>query len=57
MWRHTFSQKSVVVESAPFRVFTAAESDAFAAAAQRYGAFLRLPAMLLNQPDDGLTEQ
>lgn len=43
MWRRTFNKKSVVIESAPFRPFTSAENDAFAAAAQRFGAFLKMP--------------
>ena len=47
MWRRTFSKKSVVIESAPFRPFSAAERDAFAAAAQRFGAFLGMPVVVV----------
>jgi hypothetical protein len=46
MWRRTFSKGAVVVEVAPFHPFSAAESDAFAAAAQRYGEFLGMPVVL-----------
>jgi hypothetical protein len=46
MWRRTFSRESVVIESAPFRPFTAAEREAFAAAAQRFGAFLGMPVVV-----------
>lgn len=46
MWRRTFSKKSVVIESSPFRPFSAAEQEAFAAAAQRYGMFLGMPVIL-----------
>jgi hypothetical protein len=48
MWRRTFSKKSVVIESAPFRPFSAAEGDAFAAASRHFGAFLEMPVVLLN---------
>lgn len=47
MWRRTFDKKSVVVESAPFRPFTAVERDAFAAAARRFGIFLGMPVDLV----------
>ena len=46
MWRRTFAKKSVVVEYAPFRPFTAAEQDAFATAAQQFGDFLGMPVVL-----------
>ena len=46
-WRRTFSKGIAVIESAPFRPFTPAESEAFAAAAQRYGTFLEMPVELL----------
>ncbi len=46
MWRRTFSRKSVVIESAPFRPFTAAEREAFAEATQRFGAFLGMPVVV-----------
>jgi hypothetical protein len=45
-WRHRFRNGTVVIEAAPFRPFTAAEQDAFAAAAQRFGAFLAMPVVL-----------
>ena len=46
-WRRTLQAGAVVVESAPFRLFTAAEQDAFAAAAARFAAFLGLPVVLM----------
>ncbi len=46
MWRRTFSKQTVVIELAPFRPFSAAESDAFAAAARRFGDFLGMPVVL-----------
>jgi hypothetical protein len=45
-WRRTVSKKAVTIESAPFRPFTDSERDAFAAAAQRFGAFLELPILV-----------
>ncbi len=53
LWRRTFRQKSVVIESAPFRPYNAAERDAFAAAGQRFGEFLGMPVVFAgdeNQP-------
>lgn len=47
LWRRTFSKKSVVIESAPFRPFTPAENDTFADAAQRFGDFLGVPVALV----------
>ncbi len=46
MWRRTFSKKSVVIELVAFRPFSAAENDAFIAAAHRFGAFLGMPVVL-----------
>lgn len=46
-WRRTFKQKSVVIESAPFRPFSPAENDAFAAAAKRFSDFLGMPVILV----------
>jgi hypothetical protein len=46
MWRRTFNKKSVVIETAPFRPFTPPESDAFATAAQDFGAFLGIPVVI-----------
>ena len=47
MWRRTFSKGAVVIESSPFRPFSAAEKQAFAEAAQRFGEFLGMPVVLL----------
>ena len=47
-WRRTFKGGAVVVETTPFRPLTAAENDALAAAADRYGRFLGLPVVLLH---------
>jgi hypothetical protein len=49
MWRRTFSKGAVVIESAPFRPFSAAERAAFAAAAQRYGDFLGMSVTLTRE--------
>lgn len=46
VWRRTFSGGAVVFESKPYRPFSNAEQNAFAAAAQRYGAFLQMPVTL-----------
>jgi hypothetical protein len=48
MWRRTFSKKSVVVELAPFRPFSAIESEAFIAAARCYAEFIGMPLVLSN---------
>jgi hypothetical protein len=45
-WRRSFSKGAVVIETAPFRPFTAAENEAFTAATQRYGDFLGVPVVL-----------
>lgn len=45
-WRRTFSKGAIVIESAPFRPFTADEQAAFVAAAERYGAFFGMPVVL-----------
>jgi hypothetical protein len=47
LWKRTFKNGAVVVESRPFNPLTAAENEAFAAAAQRYGEFLNLPVALV----------
>jgi hypothetical protein len=47
-WKRTFKKNAVVIETAPFRPLTAAESDALAAAADRYGEFHGLPVVLLH---------
>jgi hypothetical protein len=46
-WKRTFSKGAVVIESAPFRPLSAAESDAFVAAARRYGEYLEMPVVLV----------
>lgn len=46
MWRRTFSKKTVVIESAPFRPYSADEQVAFNAAAARFGDFLGLDVVL-----------
>jgi hypothetical protein len=46
-WKRTFKGGAVVIETTPFRPLTAAEGDALGAAADRYGRFLGLPAVLL----------
>jgi Winged helix DNA-binding domain len=45
-WRRTFKKGAVVVEIAPFNRLTTAEDEAIAAAAQGYGDFLGMPAIL-----------
>jgi hypothetical protein len=47
-WKRTFKGGAVVIETAPFRPLTAAESAALSAAADRYGKFLGLPVVLLH---------
>ncbi len=46
-WRRTFKKEAVVIELAPFAPLTAADAAAAVAAAQRYGAFLGMPVVLL----------
>jgi hypothetical protein len=46
LWRRTFKKGVVVIESAPLRPFSAAEKDAFAAAAEQLGRFLQMPVVL-----------
>ncbi|MHB1133857.1 MAG: winged helix DNA-binding domain-containing protein [Chloroflexota bacterium] len=50
MWRRTFARGAVLVEAAPFRPLAAAEGEALAAAAQRFGAFLGTPVELQVSP-------
>jgi len=45
-----YRDHGVVLEAAPFRPFSAAEHDAFVAAAQRFGAFLGMPVALTVAP-------
>jgi hypothetical protein len=45
-WKRTISKGTAVIEAAPFRPFTAAESEAFTAAAHRYAEFLGMPVVL-----------
>lgn len=46
-WRRTFRKGAVVIESAPFQPFSAREQEAFTAAAERYGRFVGMPAVLM----------
>jgi hypothetical protein len=45
-WNRTFKKGTVALDIYPYRPFSAAEVDAIAAAAQRYGAFLNMPASI-----------
>jgi len=46
-WKRTLNKETALIEIAPFRPFTAAESEAIAAAAaQRYGDFFGLPVVI-----------
>lgn len=45
-WGRTFVKKQVVVEPRPFRPLTPAELEGVAAEAERFGAFLKMPAVL-----------
>lgn len=47
VWKQALKKAAVVIEVAPFRPLTPAENQALSAAAERYGAFLGLPAALL----------
>jgi hypothetical protein len=47
MWRRTFNKGAIHIEVAPFRPFTAAEQEAFAEAAQRFGDFMNMPVVLV----------
>jgi hypothetical protein len=47
VWKRTLKKGRVMVEAAPFTSLNAAEQDAFAAEALRYGEFLGLPVMLV----------
>ncbi len=44
LWKRTLRKDRVLVEAQPFTALSADESQAFAAAADQYGAFLGLPA-------------
>lgn len=46
-WKRMFSKGAVVITPDTFVKLTNAESDAFAAAADRYGAFLSMPVVLM----------
>jgi hypothetical protein len=41
-WKRTIKKKEVIIESTPFNPLTPEEQQAFEAAAQRYGDYLRL---------------
>ena len=45
-WRRVFKQGTAVIEFIPFRPLTPAEDEAFAAARQRFSAFLEMPVVL-----------
>jgi hypothetical protein len=45
-WRRTFKKGAVVIELAPFAPLTAAEGEAVAIAAERYGKFVGMPVVL-----------
>jgi len=47
VWKRTLKRDKVVIEVAPFRPLTPPEERGLGAAAERYGAFLGLPAALL----------
>ncbi|MBK8989999.1 MAG: AlkZ family DNA glycosylase [Chloroflexi bacterium] len=47
-WQRTFKQKTAVIEFTASIPLTPAQETAVAAAAQRYGAFVGLPVMLIN---------
>ncbi|HEV2459692.1 MAG TPA: crosslink repair DNA glycosylase YcaQ family protein, partial [Ktedonobacterales bacterium] len=44
-WQHTVQKGTVAVAVTPFRPLTAAEREAVEAEAQRYGAFVGMPAV------------
>jgi hypothetical protein len=46
IWKRTFKKGAIIVTADPFTAFTAAESQAFAAAAHCYGEYLRMPVTL-----------
>lgn len=45
-WQRTFKKEAVVITAQPFTALTAAEEDAFAVAAQKFGAFLGMAVKL-----------
>lgn len=47
VWKRTFKKGAVVMTLNPFAALTEAENQAIAVAAQRYGAFLGLPVVLV----------
>ncbi len=46
-WKRTITKKNVTLTPNPFRTFTKRERDALYDAAERYGAFLGLPALIV----------
>jgi hypothetical protein len=44
IWKRTFKKNRVVITGSPFTKLNKAETRDFAAAAERYGRFLGLPA-------------
>jgi hypothetical protein len=47
-WKRTLKRDAVIIQLNPFTQLTKAENQAFAEAAQQYGAFLKLPVALEN---------
>ncbi len=45
-WKRTLRKNEVLIESAAFRPLTAGEIESFQIAAERFGEFLGLPAVL-----------
>jgi hypothetical protein len=54
-WQRTLKKNAVIIERSPFAPLTAAEAQAFAAAAERYGRFLGLPVTLVDEGAPGDT--
>jgi hypothetical protein len=46
-WKRTFKKGAIVITPNPFNVLSQAETQAFAAAAERYGAYMNMPSVLL----------
>jgi hypothetical protein len=46
-WKRTFKKGTIIVAPNPFGVLSEAETQAFAAAAERYGAFMNMPVATL----------
>ena len=48
-WRRTFSKGAVVIELAPMRVWTPAETESVSTAADQFGAYLGMPVVLTHK--------